>query len=57
MTDEDYVFPENICVSTTGWVASEDGSRGVWLGDLCVLRPDGVESLQKYPVRELLVVS
>jgi len=57
MTDEDHVLERNVCVSTTGWVATADSRKGVWLGDLCVITEDGVESIQKYPVRELHVVA
>jgi Xaa-Pro dipeptidase len=56
MTDEDYVMEKNIAVGALGWVISPDQSRGVWLGDLCVVNEGGVEALQKYPVRDLHVV-
>jgi hypothetical protein len=29
----------------------------VWLGDVCVVTETGVEALQKYPVREVHVVT
>jgi Xaa-Pro aminopeptidase len=57
MTAEDHVLAKNVCVGTTGWVSTPEQRSGVWLGDVCVVTETGVEALQKYPVREVHVVT
>lgn len=57
VTEEDFVFQKNTCLSVTGWPVSHDETRGVWLGDICLVTDDGAENLHKYPIRELNVVT
>jgi Xaa-Pro aminopeptidase len=57
MTDEDHVLESNVCVGTTGWLVTADAKKGIWLGDLCVVTDSGVEKLQKYPIRDIHVVT
>lgn len=57
VTDPDFVFQKNTCVSVTGWPVKEDETMGIWLGDVCLVTDDGAENLHKYPIRELNVIT
>ncbi len=56
VTDPDFIFQKNTCLSVTGWPSNEDESMGIWLGDVCLITDGGAENLQKYPIREIHVV-
>lgn len=56
VTDSDFVFRKNTCLSVTGWPSNEDESMGIWLGDVCLVTDNGAENFQKYPIREIHVV-
>ncbi|MFC1492063.1 M24 family metallopeptidase [Nitrospinota bacterium] len=53
ITDPDFVFEKNQCINVVGWPSNEEATIGLWLGDCCVITDDGIENLQKYPIREL----
>ncbi|MEK6711817.1 MAG: M24 family metallopeptidase [Nitrospinota bacterium] len=55
VTDPDFVFEKNHCINVVGWTSNEEQSKGVWLGDTCVIHADRLENLQKYPIREIHV--
>ncbi len=57
VTEEDFIFQKNTCLSVTGWPVAHDETMGVWLGDVCLVTEDGAENLHKYPIRELNVVT
>ncbi|MDA0786133.1 MAG: M24 family metallopeptidase [Proteobacteria bacterium] len=57
VTEADFVFQKNTCVSVTGWPVTDDEKMGVWLGDICLVTDDGAENLHKYPIRELNVIT
>lgn len=57
VTDEDFVFEKNSCLSVTGWPVKADETMGVWLGDVCLVTDNGAENLHKYPIRELNIIT
>lgn len=57
VTDPDFIFQKDTCLSVTGWPVTHDEKMGVWLGDICLVTDNGAENLQKYPIRELNVIT
>jgi len=57
VTDSDFVFQKNTCISVTGWPSNADESMGIWLGDVCLVTDNGAENLHKYPIRAIRIVT
>ncbi len=48
---ETFVFRENMVVVIQPNVVTEDGRMGVQVGEMMLVKQDGVESLHRYPMR------
>ncbi len=55
ITDPDFIFEKNQCINVVGWPSDHDETRGVWLGDCCIVHREGIENPQQYPIREIHV--
>lgn len=50
------VFEPGLCVQVMVYPIAPDMKKGLWIGSTCVFTEDGLRELNKYPVRELMVV-
>lgn len=56
VTDADFLFQENQCMNIVAYAANKEDTMGVHLADTAVVKKDGIENLQKYPVTEVKII-